>query len=73
MRFVSWKGHADSEILISTCEISRLRTGSRNSGQNTQTSSPLADVFSEVALFSMDRAVTRHVKGVNLHRLHDDF
>ena len=36
-------------------------------------SSPLADVFSEVVLFCMDRAVAHHAKGANLHRLHDDF
>ena len=31
------------------------------------------DVFSEVVLFSMDRAVTRYAKDAPLHRLHDDF
>ncbi len=41
--------------------------------RGTAMSSPLADVFSEVVLFSMDCAVRYHAKGVNLHRLHDDF
>ena len=41
--------------------------------RGTALSSPLADVFSEVVLFSMDRAVSRYAKGANLHRLHDDF
>lgn len=35
-------------------------------------SSPLSDVFSEIFLLSMDRAVTRHANRANLHRLHDD-
>ena len=41
--------------------------------RGTALSSPLADVFSEVVLFSMDRAVSHYAKGANLHRLHDDF
>lgn len=41
--------------------------------RGTALSSPLADVFTEVVLFSMDRAVSRSAKGANLHRLHDDF
>lgn len=41
--------------------------------RGTALSSPLADVFTEVVLFSMDRAVSRYAKGANLHRLHDDF
>ena len=41
--------------------------------RGTAMSSPLADVFSEVVLFSMDRSVTRFAKDANLHRLHDDF
>ena len=41
--------------------------------RGTAMSSPLADVFSEVVLFSMDRAVNHNAKGANLHRLHDDF
>lgn len=36
-------------------------------------SSPLDDVFTEVVLFCMDRAVARRAKGVQLHRQHDDF
>lgn len=59
-----------------------IKISDRNSNLNGQVrirkrgtamSSPLADVFSEVVLFSMDRAVTRYAKGAYLHRLHDDF
>ena len=41
--------------------------------RGTAMSSPLADVFSEVVFFSMDRAIADYAKGANLHRLHDDF
>ena len=45
----------------------------RTRKRGTAMSSPLANVFSEVVLFSMERAITRYAKDGLLHRLHDDF